>query len=445
VVVNFIASAKAILSNNANALSLASTKVITLITGLITTFLIVKNLSDSVQGIYYLFLSLISLQVFAEMGLNYALIQIVSHEKIHLKWVNGVLNGDEDAKKRLIQIFKYAMRWYAYGSSIFIILMIPGGMLFISNKNLFDFHLTIIWTVLIVSTGAAFFLNAIFSILEGCNKIKSIALIRSTQQIIYSIVLWLGFGSGLQLYSMAIANLALVSVGCFLVYISFKKFIIEMFRVKLKFYDQSIMHEIKKYQRKLSFSWISGYLAYQAVIPIVFHSLGAISAGKFGMSMQIMSAINGLTIVWISAVAPKMGGLIAKHNYGDLNSVFYKNLRKSTISLFTTIVIAIFIYKLDISLVNLFRSRLVNQGMLLLMIIAMILNHYTFAFAAYMRAFKKEPLLYVSILAGVLTVFINIILLPYFRLWGAIYSYLLVSIISFILTIMVFKRFKNAV
>jgi O-antigen/teichoic acid export membrane protein len=444
VVVNFIATAKAIFFNNANAMSLVSTKIITLTTGLITTLLIVKNLSDSAQGVYYLFLSLISLQVFAEMGLNYALIQIISHEKIHLKWVNGVLVGDEIAKKRIIQIFKYAMKWYGYGSIIFIVLMIPGGMLFISNKNLFDYHLIVIWTVIVVTTGAAFFLNAIYSILEGCHKIQSIALIRSTQQIIYSIVLWAGFVYGMQLYSMAVANIVLVLVGCTLVYLNFKRFIIEMFRIKLKSYDHSLMHEIKKYQHKLSFSWISGYLAYQAVIPIVFQNLGAISAGKFGMSMQIMSAINGLTIVWISAVAPKMGGLIAKSKYDELNSVFYKNLKKSTISLFITIIIAIFIYKTNISFVNLISSRLVNEMMLLCMITAMILNHYTFSFAAYMRAFKKEPLLYVSIFAGVLTVFINIILLPYLELWGAIYSYLLVSIISFILTMMIFKRFKNA-
>ena len=52
--------------------------------GLIIIALVAHFLSPELQGYYYTFNSLIALQVFAELGLNFAIIQFASHEMAQL-------------------------------------------------------------------------------------------------------------------------------------------------------------------------------------------------------------------------------------------------------------------------------------------------------------------------------------------------------------------------
>ena len=103
--------------------------------GLLTIAFITKYLTPELQGYYYTFNSLIALQIFAELGLSYAIIQIASHEKAKLRWnADGTLSGDPEIKGRLQSLLKFTLVWYSLAALILISFLLPAGIYFLTRS-----------------------------------------------------------------------------------------------------------------------------------------------------------------------------------------------------------------------------------------------------------------------------------------------------------------------
>ena len=63
--------------------------------GVATVLFLPLYLTPDLQGYYFTFASVLSIQIFFELGLNQILVQLVSHEVAHLNAdANGRLTGD---------------------------------------------------------------------------------------------------------------------------------------------------------------------------------------------------------------------------------------------------------------------------------------------------------------------------------------------------------------
>jgi hypothetical protein len=86
----------------------------------------------------------------------------------------------------------------------------------------------------------------------------------------------------------------------------------------------SYKEEIFPYQWKIALSWISGFFIFQLFNPVIFATEGAIIAGQMGMTLAILSAIQSLSMSWMSTKVPLFSNLIALKKYNTLAIGIYK-------------------------------------------------------------------------------------------------------------------------
>ena len=88
--------------------------------GLGTVLMVAGRLSAPAQGYYYTFASLLALQVFFELGLNFVVTQMAGHEAARLTITReGVIDGDPDSASRLHSLTVLLRRWYLWASPLF--------------------------------------------------------------------------------------------------------------------------------------------------------------------------------------------------------------------------------------------------------------------------------------------------------------------------------------
>jgi len=162
------------------------------------------------QGFYYTFSSLIALQIFFELGLNYVVMQIVSHESAHLRiGSTGELEGDPVHIDRIAALVALLRYWYRIGASLFFLGVGTFGMLFLSRSNALPVEEWLpAWCILIALVSGNLYLSPMLAVFEGCGQVGQIAQLRLKQAITGSLLTWmlLSFGAGL----VAVAALPIV-------------------------------------------------------------------------------------------------------------------------------------------------------------------------------------------------------------------------------------------
>ncbi|HEN3589684.1 TPA: hypothetical protein U5E11_004328, partial [Yersinia enterocolitica] len=160
--------------------------------------------------------------------------------------------------------------------------------------------------------------------------------------------------------------------------------------------------EIFPFQWKIALSWLSGYFIFQLFNPMLFAHQGPIEAGRIGLTLATFSAMLSLSMSWVTAKSPTMARLIAENKKTELNSLFISLIKKSgalnfLISFFFLICVY-FLEKTHIDIVG----RIASFDVLILLFIISLANHAIFSMAVYMRCHKEEPMIWNSLITGVL-------------------------------------------
>lgn len=418
------------------------------IAGLVTLWAIGHYLNVIEQGFYFTFLSVLGLQVFFELGLGYVILQFASHEVAHLTWNKaGLLEGDLLVKNRLSAFFRYALTWGLMVVILILAIIFPVGHYFFSNQPIasrVDILWQAPWFLICLFSSLVALVNIIFCFLEGCGFVKEIAGVRVIQNVLASMAMWglLKFDGGLYSASLMLAVSAVV--GIFYLIFYKKQFILDILRIKnfggLKL-DWS--KELWPMQWRIALSWMSGYIVYQLASPVVFAYQGPRAAGQIGMSMAIGLGLMSFSMAWISTKANKFGMLIAKRNFKELNEEFYISARASSSLVLVMALMASGInYFLHINDSN-YADRLLAPTAFFLLMLSSVATFLTYAFALYMRAHKKEPLVFNSLLGAVVSISLLFIFSKYYGLTTVVLGHFIVSIMMLGLTIKKFIEKKK--
>lgn len=290
--------------------------------GLLTIFLVAHFLTPEMQGYYYTFNSLIALQIFAELGLNFALVQFASHEMAELTWqANGTVSGSSIAKRRLQSLLKFAYTWFGVAALFMMVLLMPAGLYFFGVESLPEFQqskIAIPWICLVFFTAINLFIIASSAVLEGCGRVSIIASLRLFQSVFSVTAVAITLILGGELYALVANSLIMSLIGLSVLIIRFRHFFYDLLiKQSSDLPGMSWKHEIWPFQWRIAVSWMSGYFIFQIFNPLLFKTHGPIAAGQMGMSLQIIMAMNGVAMVWITTKVPFFGQLIAKKNSLD--------------------------------------------------------------------------------------------------------------------------------
>lgn len=395
--------------------------------GVITVFIVAKNLSPVVQGFYYTLASLAALQVFFELGLGFVITQFASHEFAHQ-------HGDREAthqvaKDRLTLLFRGALRWYIPAALLMIVGVIPAGLFFFSHSpESASTEWELPWILLVASTGFNLVLSPFFSFVEGSGRVAEAYRARLAQGALSALSAWIALSLGAELYALPIIALVNFVTGLAWLLIWEKPFFNTINQRSKQIQSSenllSWWREIWPMQWRVAVSWMCGFLLTQLFTPLLFHYHGAEVAGRMGMTLTVISLIGASAQTWITVKLPLFGQLIARLEWQSLDRLFGRVVAVSTMALsvagFSFLLIVAF-SPFQVS------ARLIPPVQIFFLVLAAILNHLIVAMALYLRAHRREPFFLLSIIGAVLTATASLLLVPIYSSSGVVGSIFVIN------------------
>jgi O-antigen/teichoic acid export membrane protein len=412
--------------------------------GLFSIYLVLRFLSKDEQGYYYTFLSLLSIQIFFELGLSNIIVQYVAHE--------FALVSDEDLNitdvtklSKLSSLLHFFIKWYLILGVILGCGLIVIGIYFFRNFGLVKgIEWFAPWLILSISTGIMFITTFFLAFVEGLGRIKMVAKIRFIQQLFNVISTCVLLVSGAKLYTSGVSTLLVSFVlVCFIVAKPIRNILYQIWIVRPTG-DFDYKRDIFPYQWKIAISWIGGFLIFQMFNPVLFAYSGAKAAGQMGATLAVLNGIISLSLSWVSTKVAYWSRLIALNNSQQLNQSFGSTIfQSSAINLIAIIVFYSTIKFLGPYYPNI-ASRFIPPLLLALFASTFFLNNIINCWATYLRCFKKEPFLIQATIVGALSGLSTYFLGRYFSLDGLIWGYFTITIlISFPLSYYIFKTYRK--
>jgi len=377
-----------------------------ILAGGLTMIVLPWRLSPVEQGYYYTFGSVLALQVFFELGLNQVVMQLVSHEVAHLTFTrDGHLDGEPARLERLGALVRLMRRWYAAAAVLFAVVTAVAGIVFFSRKGtLPPSEWTGVWAILVFSTAFNLYMSPRLAMMEGCGKVGQVAQLRLVQSLVGCALLWLLLFAGAGLWgAIAVPAVAAVSTlwwlrsrGALLKHVAEHP--------SSGSARASWRRDVLPLQWRIALSWASGYFIFNLFTPIVFAHHGAAEAGRLGIAMAIFNAATTVGLSWINAKAPAFTMHISRGESEALNRLFRAVALRSTL---VTAAIAFSVVVVDWIAVRhgiAAASRIASPLALFWLAWATVVNVIVYSAATYMRAHREEPMVAVSVVAGLLTV-----------------------------------------
>ena len=392
--------------------------------GVVSAVLVVRYFSPEVQGYYYTFANLLGLQVLLELGLSSVISIFAGHEWSKLSVsADRRPTGDVVALDRLSSLARKASAWYAVAALVLLLsLPVAGFWFFLSAEPASQVAWQYPWIALCVLAVIHFALTPMWALLLACGEIAAINAYRFVEALLRYVVLWCLMAIGALLWSpVGVAVVGLLATFGFL--LRYRGFLLPLLTRKPA-HEIEWRKEILPLQIRFALSWASGYLALSLFTPVVFYFLGANDAGRIGLTWAVVSALSGIAATWLLVQVPGIAIMAAKRDFGGLGASFRR------VAMIAVVVFALGGLAALAGLAWIDRAypqvaeRFVPIGVLAIFLLAECLHQVSLAQATYLRAFKEEPFLGVSLLRGLIIGGGTLLLTSTLGLYGAAISYL---------------------
>lgn len=385
--------------DRAVAWSIAS-QLLRFVTGPVTMLLVLHFFTPDVQGYYYTFGSVLALSVFLEMGFSQNIVQFTAHEYAHLSFgTSGSLEGDPAALSRLTSLGRLSFAYYLVAAGLFAALVGTGGYLFFLSGERTAVPWEGAWWILCVSSSVSLAINPAWAFLEGCNQVAPVAIFRFVSTIIGFACTAAAMAGGAGIYTAAIAGI--VSVIMSIAYLGWRwGGFFTMFSRPPTGPVISWRKEIWPFQWRIALSWTSGYFIFSIIAPVVFRLRGAADAGRAGMTFQLVRMIGTIAGAWAATKVPQFGALASRKDWQGLNDLWRQSTRRSLflcalgqLGLVVAVVAAhFFIPTAADRLASPFATAAMGAGVVTAAAITCL--------AYYLRAFKREVFVVLSLMWG---------------------------------------------
>lgn len=386
--------------------------------GLVTVALIARFLSPAEQGYYYTFGSLVALQIIFELGFSFVILQLASHERAQLSISPEYeISGEETAHDRLASVIQKSVRWYSVAAVLMAATLLPAGFYFFSAHEhpgqAVAWQLP--WSLAALMAALNFQLDPFLSFLEGCGYVSQVARTRLIQSTIGSLLAWIALSTHHGLFAPAMMLLGLAS-GSLIWLFGKRRLLLGLLRHPSGTNRIHWNQEVWPFQWRIAVSWFCGYFIFWLFNPVLFAYRGPVEAGQMGMSLSLTNAIMNIAVSWVSTKSAPFGMLIARKEYQQLDSTFFRALwQSSAVSVAGALTAWLGTIFLNVQHIR-FAQRLLDPTSIALLMIYMITNVLVFAEAYYLRAHKQE-VFFVNSLVGAIGV--TVCTLIFGRIYGA--------------------------
>ncbi|MEI9919616.1 MAG: hypothetical protein WDO14_12560 [Bacteroidota bacterium] len=381
----------------------------------LTIFLIIIYLDETQQGYWYTFINLGALTVFAELGFTAVITQLVSHEFAHLTFNDGKLSGPSEYVDRLSSLVLYSVRLYSRIIPVAFAVLAIFGSVFLLRAHEGDIGwISIAAWVLYCLSGA---LTLIVTI--GSSIVQGLGHISTTQRILFfgsalgTVGLVLGLWLGLDLWALGIGGI-INFITC--LYLLVRKYpsLIGQFREESLKKHESPSSQVLSLQWKFAVSWICGYFIFNLMTPLVLYYIGAVEAGKLGLSISIIRALSNIATAWGTVQIPQLNMHVSRKDFTKMNALI-KRIQFQSLSIYILGVIGVIGVLLFVFPYFGWQDRVLPIREMLILLVSEISVVVVFNFAFYLRAFKREPYLFLSVGNAILSTLVITVSLWWLR------------------------------
>ena len=395
--------------------------------GVVTVLMIGCVFNPEEQGYYYTFSGILALQIIFEMGLSFTILQFAGHEFAVISWSSQQKIEGPPEKVALFGGFlaKCAIAYGLIALAIFVIVW-PVGILFFTTADHHSFVISwgLPWFCLCITTAANVFTFPFLSVIEGSGHIAQINQFKIIRNTAAAFCMWIAMLGGANLYSIAFDPLIRFVIGVLWIKINYPDLIAKTYLGFRHMHPKNSiqllqplrwMDEVWPMQWRIAISWISGYFVNQLYAPIVFYYHDAASAGRLGASMMVCNLLSLFATTFLTAYNPEMCQLIANKKWQLLYSLFKRVFLHA---LFLSIIAAgLILAAMFLPFLAFIAHRFVSPLEMLLLLTGALLNYLIGAIALFLRAFKREPFVWVSLISSIF----NVCLAWWFgRLYGTV-------------------------
>lgn len=371
------------------------------IAGPVTALLVASYFSPNVQGYFYTFASLLALQSFLELGFHVVIMNVSSHEWAKLSLdESGAIVGDHDARSRLVSFGRVIAKWYGVVCVLFLGIVLSLGVAFFYDSPLPIGEWLMPWSCLVALTGMSLWALPFHAVLEGCNQVAEVNRFRFLQALTGNAVVWVCIPLGAELWTcVAIASVK-VAWEIFLLGWRYGRF----FKTFLHRPQGPVIdwrNTVWPLQWRLGVQGVFSYFAYWLFTPIMFEYHSPAMAGRMGMTWTVLAALQAGALAWVQTRAPRFGMLISEGRYDELDRL-YRRLTAISLAIVTAGGLAFWgvVYALHAAQHSL-AERVLPPDALALFTLAIVLYHVPHCQAFYVRAHKREMLLWAGVISSV--------------------------------------------
>lgn len=411
--------------------------------GLLTAVLVAAFFTPDLQGYYFTFLSLLTLQTFVELGFGELLQQFVSHE-----WAKIASSSAEERERamfRLAGLVRFSIRWYG-GLALLLCaaLGIAGSVYFrsFSPDGIISWELS--WWLAVAVTAVSVLLTPLFSLLEGANRVEKVHGVRLLQGLASRIAGFLAIAFGFGLFTIAVTRAVSLSLGLAGLGREALGILRRLSHAPEDREGVSYRRELWPLQWRYALSWLSGYLVYSLFTPVLFAFHGPELAGRMGMTAAAAAAISSAAFAVMATKVPRLAILAASRDYAAMDGLF----RWAT---FFSVLVAAVGAALFLSWLVVTRqlgfdlaSRFLPTLESALFLGALVLQQIRYAMGSYLRAHKAEPYALLSALEGLVAVPLLTVLGRDFGALGMILGFLGLTSLTIIPAFHIFAACRRA-
>ena len=406
------------------------------VAGLFTVVLVPFFLTAEEQGFYFSFSSLISIQIFFELGLGQVLLYKFS--SMHQK----VLIDKSFSLESLVNLLYASRLLYRLLAFLFFIITLSSGYLFFSSINVNSVSWRVPWFFLVFASSINLVQSVKFTYLEAIGDMAHVSVARVRTSVVSAFAFFAVLICGGALWAACVIPSVNAILMSFWLYAHRHSSGYKKVRRSQLISKSEILSmwkiEILPMQWRISLSWLSGYFIFQLYNPIALSHFGPVQAGRLGYTVTIISALSFVASTFTSALSPKLAALYAAGKIAEFNKAFYRSLLYSipSLALLTSAVpFGIFL----LNFLNLgYSAKLLSLGDSLLYSLGAFFSGLVFLLSVHLRSQQKEPLL-------VLSVVTSLMMLPALLL-GSAYSIsamlslaLVVIFMSFVWALLIFS------
>lgn len=392
--------------------------------GLATALLIALHFSPVVQGYHFAFMTFLGVQIFVELGLSLVIVVFASHESAHLRLDSlQRVGGDPVAVSRLAGIARLGFCWFGIGGGLYALGLLATGSVFFGTGEApggIDWRGP--WTGLSIAAGANLCLIPFWALLTGCQQTVQVNMSRCIEAIVRSIAIWIAILLGANLWSAAIAMSASWLWGVAFLVVRYRKFFASLLGAA-RAQSVSWKREILPMQWRIALSSVGGLLLSSTITLVVFKLEGPAAAGQMGMTWTVIGGISMLASTWAQARQPLMAQLAARSRFAELDRLSWRTGKTACLISAAGAVALAGLLALAQTVAPAVATRLLAPVPVLVLGLSEALHQVYSTETAYLRAFKRDPLMFLSIAVGFAFPAATILATWRLGVWGATLAY----------------------